>query len=91
MYFRRSLPEFYQKKPVMSSVFAAASYELEAGDRPASCPIIPMLEPPVDPESAALSLFIPLGVGILFAVYPARQAAFMYLVEALRHEWITIV
>lgn len=49
-------------------------------------PIVYTLEPRIAPWSVLLSLFISLGVGILFGVYPARQAAFMDPIEALRHE-----
>ena len=49
-------------------------------------PIIYTLEPRIAPWSVALSLFISLGVGLIFGVYPARQAAHMDPIEALRHE-----
>ena len=49
-------------------------------------PIVYTLEPRIAPWSVGLSLFISLGTGILFGVYPARQAAFMDPIEALRHE-----
>ena len=49
-------------------------------------PIVHTLEPRIAPWSVALSLFISLGVGLIFGVYPARQAAHMDPIEALRHE-----
>ncbi|MDA1054385.1 MAG: ABC transporter permease [Planctomycetota bacterium] len=49
-------------------------------------PIIHTFEPRIAPWSVALSLVISLGVGLLFGVYPARQAAYMDPIEALRHE-----
>ena len=49
-------------------------------------PIVHTLEPRIAPWSVALSLIISLGVGLLFGVYPARQAAFLDPIEALRHE-----
>jgi putative ABC transport system permease protein len=49
-------------------------------------PIVYTLEPRIAPWSVVLSLFISLGVGVIFGVYPARQAAFMDPIEALRHE-----
>jgi putative ABC transport system permease protein len=49
-------------------------------------PIVHTLEPRIAPWSVALSLFISLGVGLVFGVYPARQAAHLDPIEALRHE-----
>ncbi|MCH8217533.1 MAG: ABC transporter permease [Planctomycetes bacterium] len=49
-------------------------------------PIVYTLEPRIAPWSVVLSLAISLGVGIVFGVYPARQAAYMDPIEALRHE-----
>ena len=49
-------------------------------------PIVDSLEPRIAPWSVALSLFISLGVGLVFGVYPARQAAHMDPIEALRHQ-----
>jgi len=49
-------------------------------------PIVYTLEPRIAPWSVVLSLSISLGVGLLFGVYPARQAAHMDPIEALRYE-----
>ena len=49
-------------------------------------PIVYSLEPRIAPWSVALSLFISLGVGLIFGVYPARKAAYMDPIQALRHD-----
>ena len=49
-------------------------------------PIVYTIEPRIAPWSVVLSLVISLGVGVVFGVYPARQAAHMDPIEALRHD-----
>ena len=49
-------------------------------------PIVYNLEPRIAPWSILLSLFISLGAGLIFGIYPARKAALMNPIEALRHE-----
>ena len=44
------------------------------------------LEPRIAPWSIIASLAIAIGVGVIFGLYPARRAAMMDPIEALRHE-----
>ena len=49
-------------------------------------PIVYNLEPRIAAWSIVLSLFISLGTGLIFGLYPARKAAMMNPIDALRHE-----
>jgi ABC-type antimicrobial peptide transport system permease subunit len=49
-------------------------------------PIVMSLEPRIALWSVLMSVGISLGVGLLFGLYPARRAAAMNPIEALRHE-----
>jgi len=44
------------------------------------------LRPQIAPWSIFVALAISMGVGVLFGLYPARRAANMDPIEALRHE-----
>lgn len=44
------------------------------------------LEPRIAPWSVILAVSISVGLGILFGIFPARRAAYMDPIEALRHE-----
>ena len=48
--------------------------------------IVQTIEPRIAPWSILLALIISVGAGVLFGVYPARRAAWMDPIEALRHE-----
>ena len=48
--------------------------------------IVHQIEPRIAPWSVILSLTISLGTGVIFGLYPARKAAWMDPIEALRHE-----
>ena len=58
-------------------------YEFSPFELPA---IVYDIEPRIAPWSVVLSLGIAVGVGLVFGVYPARQAAYLDPIEALRHE-----
>jgi putative ABC transport system permease protein len=47
---------------------------------------IKQLEPRIAPWSVASAFLISVGVGVIFGIYPARRAAYMDPIEALRHE-----
>jgi putative ABC transport system permease protein len=49
-------------------------------------PTVHQLEPIIAPWSILAALVISMAVGILFGLYPARRAALMDPIEALRHE-----
>ena len=49
-------------------------------------PTIQNLEPLIAPWSIIAAFGISVGVGVLFGLYPARRAAMMDPIEALRHE-----
>ncbi len=48
--------------------------------------VVRELEPRIAPWSVLLSVVIAVAVGVLFGVYPARKAANMDPIEALRHD-----
>ncbi len=64
-------------------LFRAAMTALSSDQLPE---IVLTVEPRVAPWSVVLAVAISVGVGVLFGVYPARQAAHMDPIEALRHE-----
>ncbi len=67
-------------------VFQMARWMVNRIDPDILPPIVYDVDPRVAPWSVLLSLAISLGVGILFGVYPARKAAYLDPIEALRHE-----
>ena len=49
-------------------------------------PIVQSLEPRIAMWSVVLSVGISIGAGLIFGLYPARRAAAMNPIDALRHE-----
>jgi putative ABC transport system permease protein len=72
-------------KPTVSGVqwSVATFFPKVAASLPAN---IKNLEPRIAPWSIVVALVISVGVGIVFGLYPARRAANMDPIEALRHE-----
>jgi putative ABC transport system permease protein len=67
-------------------LFNAMRYIITLIDPNLLPPTVMTLEPRIAAWSVGLSLFISLGVGLIFGVYPARRAAYMNPIDALRHE-----
>ena len=67
-------------------IFRGLRYLVSAVSPDLLPPIVFSLEPRIAPWSIILSLFISVGVGLVFGVFPARQAAQLDPIEALRHE-----
>ena len=70
----------------MVSAFRVALTNLSPDLASALPPTIMQLQPRIAPWSIIASLAISIGVGVLFGLYPARRAALMDPIEALRHE-----
>ena len=67
-------------------IFKSIRYALNYFSPELLPPIVQTLEPRIALWSVLLSVLISLGVGLLFGLYPARRAAMMNPIEALRHE-----
>jgi putative ABC transport system permease protein len=49
-------------------------------------PAIQKLEPRIEPWSVIAAFLVSVAVGVVFGLYPARRAAMMDPIDALRHE-----
>jgi putative ABC transport system permease protein len=71
---------------VCGPLFQAVRWIIIRVDPELVSPTLLTLEPRIALWSVFLSAGISLGVGLLFGLYPARRAAMMSPIEALRHE-----
>lgn len=67
-------------------LFRVLRYLIQAFDPELLPPVVSTLEPRIALWSIVFSLFISMGAGLCFGIYPARKAAQMNPIEALRHE-----
>ena len=67
-------------------VFRVVRHVIQTIDPELLPPVVSTLEPRIALWSVVFSLVISVGAGLGFGIYPARKAAQMDPIEALRHE-----